>query len=105
MSKHDELPKLYRAVYVNIEWLEDSDYGGMAHCQSSGQFSVKIKRVLNEINEPIFVCAEAWMKDHPDVVSYLDELNYYGADDFDFKWSHKAYKYIPCNAILTPYGS
>lgn len=105
MSTRNGLPKLYRPVYVNIEWINDFDYGGLAHCQSSGQFSVKVKRVINEENEPIFVCAELWMKDHPEVVAYLDELNYYGVDEFEFEWSNKPYKHIECNSILTPYGS
>lgn len=105
MKNKDKLPKLYRPFYINIEWLNDSDYGGFAHCQSWGQFSVKVKFVLNELGEKILVCHDLWMKDDPEVVSHLDDLNVYGLDYYEFNWSSKPFKYIHGDSVLTPYGS
>ena len=101
MSRFDGLPKLYRAVYVNIDWVEDSNYGGVAHKQEAGQFSIKVRRAIVD-DEIKFVAIDESDRYCDKVASFLDELNY-DPDPHWLEWSKLPFKHVPASHILNYY--
>ena len=65
-----DLPKLYRVVYVKVDWIRDSDYGGLAHKQEGGTLSVKMRRVIGNDNRAVFVPVNDYDKDCSIVLSF-----------------------------------
>ena len=82
-------PKLYRPVYIAIEWIHDTIRGGEHH-QESGTHWVKVKRVIGSDGSVVWVLAESlWQYceyDKRNIMGYIKGMKPY----FDeLEWSTK----------------
>ena len=68
MAGFNDLPKLYRKVYIKLDWIHDSIVGG-EHCQTEGVHYIKAARSLKSDG--------SWFW------QLVDDMYYYG--DYDEK--------------------
>ena len=83
-------PKLYRPVYIAIEWIHDTIRDGEHH-QDSGVNWVKVKRVIGSDGSVLWVITESlWQYceyDKRNITGYVREIDDNCIDDIS--WSSK----------------